>query len=201
MLLSRHPDPRCLGRSLAAAGAGDAVVVMVARRKGLLVFEIDWSGPAGLVVVIAVVVAITGLVGVFLFVKLIKKHRQVNQPDTPFSAKFVYYASLVYAIFPIDLLPDPALVDDIGVLLGALLYVSRVVKKLGDRNPKRSLAEVSRGGQPGGGQAVPGGGQATGGGQAVPGGGQAVSRGREASGGGRGVPGAGQAVPDGGQAE
>jgi len=110
------------------------------------VFEIDWSGPAGLVLVIVVVVAITGLVCAFLLVKLVKMYRQVNQPDTPFAAKFVYYASLVYAVFPIDLLPDPALIDDIGVLLGGLLYVNRVVKKLRDRS-ERSLAEVSERGQ------------------------------------------------------
>jgi uncharacterized membrane protein YkvA (DUF1232 family) len=107
------------------------------------VFEIDWSGPAGLVLVIAVVVAITGLVCAVLLVKLVKKHKQVNQPDTPFAAKFVYYASLVYAIFPIDLLPDPALIDDIGVLVGSLLYVSRVVKKVRDRRPKHALMDVS----------------------------------------------------------
>lgn len=104
--------------------------------------EIDWSGPAGLVLVIVVVVVVTGLVCAFLLVKLVKKHRQVNQPDTPLPAKFAYYAAIVYAIFPVDLLPDPVLVDDIGILLGALLYVSRVVKKLQGR-PERSLTDVS----------------------------------------------------------
>lgn len=112
-------------------------------------FEIDWSGSAGLVLAIAVVVAITGLVGAYLLVKLVKKHREVNRPDTPFSAKFVYYASLVYAIFPIDLLPDPALIDDIGVLAGSLFYVSRVVKKLRGRRPEPPLADVSGGSERG----------------------------------------------------
>lgn len=103
-------------------------------------FKIDWGGLAGPVLVIAVVVAITGLVCAFLLVKLVMKHRQVNQPDTPFVAKFVYYASIVYAICPIDLLPDPALIDDIGVLAGSLLYVSRVIKKRKDR-AQRPLVE------------------------------------------------------------
>jgi uncharacterized membrane protein YkvA (DUF1232 family) len=110
------------------------------------VFEIDWSGPAGLVLVMIVVVVITGLVGAVLLVKLVKKHRQVNQPDTPLAAKVAYYGSLVYAIFPVDLLPDPALIDDIGVLLGALLYVNRVVKKLKGRR-ERPLSDVSGEGQ------------------------------------------------------
>jgi uncharacterized membrane protein YkvA (DUF1232 family) len=114
--------------------------------EGFDVFEIDWSGPASLVLVLVVLVVITGVVGAFLLVKLVMKHRQVNRPDTPFSAKFVYYASLVYAIFPIDLLPDPALIDDIGVLAGALFYVSRVIKKLRGR-PEHPLADVPRSGQ------------------------------------------------------
>lgn len=132
----RHQGAFSLWSGRGRSGSDDG------RRKGLLVFEIDWSGPAELVLVLAVVVVITGLVGAVLLVKLVKKHRQVNRPDTPFAAKFVYYASLVYAVFPIDLLPDPALIDDIGVLMGSLLYVSRVVKKLRDR-PERPLTDVS----------------------------------------------------------
>ncbi len=45
------------------------------------------------------------------------------------SAKVSYYGSIVYALFPIDLLPDPILVDDIGVLAAALVYVGHVLKR------------------------------------------------------------------------
>jgi uncharacterized membrane protein YkvA (DUF1232 family) len=33
-------------------------------------------------------------------------------------------------VLPIDLLPDPILVDDIGVLTAALLYVGHVLKRI-----------------------------------------------------------------------
>jgi hypothetical protein len=97
-------------------------------------FQIDWDywETQFLFAAIAVVV-VTGAVVVFLVVKLIRKYRQVNRPDTPLPVKFGYYASIAYAIFPVDLLPDPLLIDDIGVLLGALLYVSRALKRIHPR--------------------------------------------------------------------
>lgn len=82
-----------------------------------------------LAVALVVLLVAFGLVAVFLVVKLVRKHRQVNRPDTPFPVKFGYYASLLYAVFPVDLLPDPLLIDDVGVLLGALLYVGRALRR------------------------------------------------------------------------
>ena len=46
------------------------------------------------------------------------------------SAKVSYYGSIIYAVSPVDLLPDPILVDDIGVLATALVYVGSVLKKV-----------------------------------------------------------------------
>lgn len=97
-------------------------------------FELDWDYWQSQFLLAAIAVLIfTGAVAVFLVVSLIRKHRQVNRPDTPLPLKFGYYASIIYTIFPVDLLPDPLLIDDIGVLLGALLYVSRGLKKLRPR--------------------------------------------------------------------
>jgi len=97
-------------------------------------FQIDWDFWQGQLVIAAIaVVVFTGVLAVFLLVTLIRKYRQVNRPDTPLPVKFGYYASIAYAIFPVDLLPDPLLIDDIGVLLGALLYVSRALKRVRPR--------------------------------------------------------------------
>jgi hypothetical protein len=99
------------------------------------VFEEYWDSlETQLAVALVVLLVAMGLVAVFLVVKLVRKHRQVNRPDTPFPVKFSYYASLLYAIFPVDLLPDPLLIDDVGVLLGALLYVGRALRR---RQPER----------------------------------------------------------------
>jgi hypothetical protein len=44
--------------------------------------------------------------------------------------KFAFWGALVYTISPVDLLPDPILLDDIGVLAGSLLYLTHLVRKL-----------------------------------------------------------------------
>ena len=43
--------------------------------------------------------------------------------------KVAFYGALMYTILPIDLLPDPIYLDDMGVLAGALIYLTRLVHK------------------------------------------------------------------------
>lgn len=86
-------------------------------------------------VVAIVLIAVMVVVVVALVVGLVRKHRAVHRPETPFSAKFSYWASIVYTVVPVDLLPDPILVDDIGVLSAALLYVGHVTRKIARREP------------------------------------------------------------------
>lgn len=88
--------------------------------------DLDW-GTLGTVVL--VLVGITVLIALALVVRLVMKHRQVHRPGVPVSAKVSYYGSLLYAVVPVDLLPDPIVLDDITVLLGGLLYVGRAVRK------------------------------------------------------------------------
>jgi hypothetical protein len=44
--------------------------------------------------------------------------------------KFAFWGALVYTISPVDLLPDPILLDDLGVLAGSLLYLTHLVRKV-----------------------------------------------------------------------
>jgi uncharacterized membrane protein YkvA (DUF1232 family) len=104
---------------------------------------LDWEYWEGqfLAALIAIAV-VTAVVVVVLVVTLVRKHRQVNRPETPLPVKLSYYASIAYAVFPVDLLPDPLLIDDIGVLAAALVYVSRALRRLrakptGERAPHR----------------------------------------------------------------
>jgi uncharacterized membrane protein YkvA (DUF1232 family) len=50
-----------------------------------------------------------------------------------FGGKWVFWGALAYTIFPIDILPDPIYLDDVGVLGGALLYLSRLAVKARQR--------------------------------------------------------------------
>ncbi|WP_433208046.1 DUF1232 domain-containing protein [Dactylosporangium sp. CS-047395] len=56
--------------------------------------------------------------------------------------KWVFWGALIYTIFPIDLLPDPIYLDDVGVLGGALIYLSRLAMKA------RQNRQVPQQGQP-----------------------------------------------------
>ncbi|CAM3588208.1 YkvA family protein [Kibdelosporangium persicum] len=88
-----------------------------------------WDVLSALGVVALVAVVVTAVVVLVLAITMIRRHRKVHQPGVPVSAKISYYGSIAYAVLPVDLLPDPILVDDIGVLAAALLYVGRVLRK------------------------------------------------------------------------
>ena len=93
----------------------------------------DWSGDllSALGVAAVVLVVVSAVVVLVLAITMVRRHRKVHQPGVPVSAKVSYYGSIVYALLPLDLLPDPVLVDDIGVLAAALVYVGHVVRKVG----------------------------------------------------------------------
>jgi uncharacterized membrane protein YkvA (DUF1232 family) len=89
----------------------------------------DWIGLAALVAVVIV----TAVVVIALVIRMIKKYQLVIQPGMPVSAKITFFASIAYAIFPLDLLPDPVLIDDIAVMVGALAYIGHCAKKLANK--------------------------------------------------------------------
>lgn len=105
-----------------------------------------WDVLSGLGVVILVLVVISIVVVLVLAIVMIRRHRKVHQPGVPVSAKVSYYGSIAYAVLPIDLLPDPILVDDIGVLAAALVYVGHVLKRVGRKRGRESSAPPSAGG-------------------------------------------------------
>jgi hypothetical protein len=96
--------------------------------------DLGWGVLATWGVFAVLVLLVTCAIVLTLVVKMIKKHKLVHQPDMPVSAKVFYYGSIIYTIFPIDLLPDPILLDDIGVLAAALVHIGHTAKKIyGDR--------------------------------------------------------------------
>ena len=44
--------------------------------------------------------------------------------------RFAFWGAIIYTVSPVDLLPDPILLDDIGVLAGSLLYLTHLVRKV-----------------------------------------------------------------------
>lgn len=67
-----------------------------------------------------VLVLATGIAVAVLLVRLVRARRMLTDAGIPLSNKLTFWGAIAYVISPVDLLPDPILLDDIGVLLLAL---------------------------------------------------------------------------------
>ncbi|MCF2128172.1 DUF1232 domain-containing protein [Strepomyces sp. STD 3.1] len=76
------------------------------------------------------VIAMLGVV-VTLILRLRKSFQLLSSEEVPFQNKFAFWASIVYAICPIDLLPDPIYLDDIGILFAALHSLNKAAERAG----------------------------------------------------------------------
>ncbi|MBQ0983051.1 DUF1232 domain-containing protein [Streptomyces sp. F63] len=70
-------------------------------------------------------------VAAVLAVKLVRTYRMLRSQDTPVGDKLLFWGAIVYTVFPVDLLPDPVYLDDIGLLLGALHHLGKAAAKRG----------------------------------------------------------------------
>ena len=105
-------------------------------------------------IAIGVAVAIVGIITLYgairLLIKLFRMRRSLGHLTT--GGKVAFYGSLLYTIFPVDLLPDPIYLDDMAVLGTALIYLTRLLRKRGGRVPlpsgRSSVDSTPRTGQP-----------------------------------------------------
>jgi hypothetical protein len=80
------------------------------------------------VLVLGGIVALATLVGaVVLGVKVLRTRRLLGELGA--GGKVAFYGALIYTVLPVDLLPDPIYLDDMGVLAGALFYLTRLVQQ------------------------------------------------------------------------
>jgi len=93
-------------------------------KEAILDGNLPWLIAVGVVVV---------LVTLYIVVRVLRRlHRLrgfVRSPDSPGTAKAAYYAAWVYAISPIDFLPDPILIDDIGVVLACVAALEQMARR------------------------------------------------------------------------
>lgn len=83
-----------------------------------------WAGLVVLVVAMLIVVA-------GLFWRLWKAYSLVRDDNMPRMAKVVFVLATIYTLSPIDVLPDPILFDDIGVLVLSIGYLYKQAQDLG----------------------------------------------------------------------
>jgi hypothetical protein len=88
-------------------------------------------------IVVGVLAAIVAVVTVYgairLAGRLLTTKRMLG--DLGVGGKVAFYGALIYTILPIDLLPDPIYLDDMGVLAVALLYLTNLLRKRRARGP------------------------------------------------------------------
>nr|WP_228454379.1 YkvA family protein [Streptomyces alkaliphilus] len=67
-----------------------------------------------------VIAVATAAVAVVLVTKLVRSYRTLRAVGLNSGDRFAFWGAIAYTIWPVDLLPDPIYLDDIGVLLAAL---------------------------------------------------------------------------------
>ncbi|MGW1770452.1 YkvA family protein [Streptomyces sp. NPDC002104] len=71
-------------------------------------------------VVAAVVAAGLAVTAAVLLVRVFAARRLLRDAGIPLRDKALFWVAVAYTISPVDLIPDPVYLDDIGVLLLAL---------------------------------------------------------------------------------
>jgi hypothetical protein len=78
--------------------------------------------------VLGAIVAVASLVGAIVLAVRVWRTRALLG-ELGLAGKWAFYGALIYTIFPVDVLPDPIYLDDMGVLAGSLLYLTHLVHK------------------------------------------------------------------------
>jgi uncharacterized membrane protein YkvA (DUF1232 family) len=84
-----------------------------------------------LVSLLAVVAVVTLVIAIRLLVTLVRTRRLLKGAGVPASTRTMFWASVAYLLWPVDLLPDPVYLDDIGVLLLALRSLHAAARHAG----------------------------------------------------------------------
>ncbi|MER6216270.1 MULTISPECIES: YkvA family protein [unclassified Streptomyces] len=84
----------------------------------------DW------LVVAAVVAAGCALWAAVLLVRVFKARRLLLDAGVPLRDKALFWVAVLYTVSPVDLIPDPVYLDDVGVLLLALRSLHAAAARL-----------------------------------------------------------------------
>nr|WP_069465136.1 YkvA family protein [Actinacidiphila rubida] len=70
---------------------------------------------------------------IVVLVKLVRARRLLKDAGLPRSGKVTFWAAVAYLVCPVDLLPDPIYLDDIGVLMLALRSLHKAAAAAAER--------------------------------------------------------------------
>ncbi|MEW1696214.1 YkvA family protein [Streptomyces sp. NPDC093249] len=99
--------------------------------------------------VVGLVLVLVGAgVAAVLLVRVFRARKLLLAAGVPLRNKALFYAAVVYTISPVDLIPDPVYLDDIGVLLVALRALHAAAARSGVVTKKPAAEPESRIGGP-----------------------------------------------------
>ncbi|MFE4449337.1 YkvA family protein [Streptomyces sp. NPDC056796] len=87
-----------------------------------------------------------------LLVRVIRARKLLVDAGIPLRDKALVWAAIIYTVSPVDLLPDPVYLDDIGFLLLALRSLHAAARAAGAGQDRPAV----KGAAPGGNLSVPG---------------------------------------------
>ncbi|MEU5658705.1 YkvA family protein [Streptomyces sp. NPDC047737] len=99
-----------------------------------------WIGIGALVLLL-----VAGFAAVLL-VRVIRARKLLVDAGTPFRGKALFWAAVIYTVSPVDLLPDPVYLDDIGFLLLALRSLHAAAHAAGAGRGRESTTPKESGG-------------------------------------------------------
>ncbi|MGW7090971.1 YkvA family protein [Streptomyces sp. NPDC054874] len=91
----------------------------------------------------AVAVLIMLASAVVLLVRVFKARKLLVDAGIPLRSKALVWAAVIYTVSPVDLLPDPVYLDDIGFLLVALRSLHSAASAAGVRTGARGKSTPS----------------------------------------------------------
>lgn len=99
-------------------------------------------------IVAVVLVLVAASAASVLLVRVFRTRRMLLDAGVPLQSKALFWAAVIYTISPIDLVPDPVYLDDIGVLLVALRMLHAAAAKSGadlEKQPAESKSTSTDG--------------------------------------------------------
>jgi uncharacterized membrane protein YkvA (DUF1232 family) len=98
------------------------------------------DGMTVLLVVVGVLALATVVGAAVVLVKMVKARKLLTDAGIPVGNKFVFWGAVLYLVSPVDLIPDPVYLDDIGIMLLALQSLQAAAEKAGLRPGRREAS-------------------------------------------------------------
>ncbi|MFJ4898267.1 YkvA family protein [Streptomyces sp. NPDC088727] len=92
----------------------------------------------------AVLVLLTVGIAVVLLVRVFRARKLLVDAGIPLQNKALVWAAVIYTVSPVDLLPDPVYLDDIGFLMLALRSLHAAARAAGVGGRTEGPAEPTR---------------------------------------------------------